>query len=91
MITIPLLVLKETGAEELRRIVRVLNSTSESALDAFTAEELLRIVRACWASPWDMFPDTLTFEERKYAAKHGKLSAACNRRLERDFEPRGIE
>jgi hypothetical protein len=76
---------KETGAEQLRRIVAVLNGSRESALDPFTAEELLRIVRACWTSPWDIYPDNLTFDELKFAAKHSKLSAACKRRLDSAF------
>jgi hypothetical protein len=74
---------EETGAEELRRIVNVLDSSSESAHDPFNAEQLIRIVRACWASPWDIYPDQLTGTEREYAAAHGKLSDACNKRLDK--------
>lgn len=33
--------------------------TRESAWDGFTAEECLAIVRACWASPWDILADDL--------------------------------
>jgi hypothetical protein len=75
----------ETGAEELRRIVSCLNSSTEGAVDDFTAEEVIRIVRACWSSPWDIWPDNLTDGERKYAAKHGALSKACCKRLDREM------
>ena len=75
----------ETGAEELRRIVRVLNQCAESALDPFSSAELIAIVRACWASPWDIFLDQLTLDERRYAAQHGKLSDECNARLDKEL------
>lgn len=75
----------ETGPETLRRAVSVLDMTHGDAVDPFTAEECLNIVRACWASPWDVFPDNLTREERQYAAEHGKLSDACNARLDREL------
>ena len=75
----------ETGAEELRRMVSALNMSTESAVDPFSAEQVIRIVRACWASPWDLLPDMLTLAERRYAAKHGKLSDACARRLDREM------
>jgi len=77
--------LNETGAEELRRMVSTLNMSAETAVDPFTAEQVIRIVRACWASPWDLLPDMLTLAERRYAAKHGKLSDACNRRLDKEM------
>lgn len=75
----------KTGAEELRHIVNLLDMSREGASDPFNAEELIRIVRACLASEWDILPDNLTLAERKYAAKHGKLSAAANRRLDKEL------
>ena len=75
----------ETGAEELRRIVSALGMSAETAVDPFTAEQVIRIVRACWSSPWDLLPDMLTDSERWHAAKHGRLSAACVRRLDREM------
>ena len=75
----------ETGAEELRRIVNVLDRCDESALDPFSSAELIAIVRACWASPWDIFLDQLTLDERRYAAQHGKLSDECNARLDKEL------
>ena len=76
---------KETGIEELRRIVRAADMTREAAFDGFTAEECMRLVRACWGSQWDILPDELLHEERLEAAKTGKLSAACEERLDRDL------
>lgn len=50
----------ESGADELRRMVRVLNMCREDAIDGYTAEELVILVRACWASDWDVLPDDLS-------------------------------
>jgi hypothetical protein len=74
---------EETGMEELRRIVRVANMTNESAFDSFTAEQCIKLIRACWASKWDILPDDLTGVERGYAAVHGVLSEECTLRLEK--------
>lgn len=74
---------QETGAEELRKIVRVLNNTREGALDGFTAEELIRIVRACLASPFDITPDYLHYNEARHAIRYQKLSPRCLARLEK--------
>lgn len=46
-----------TGAEELRRVVSVLNNVRESFNDMFTAEQLLQLVRMMLASGWDIYPD----------------------------------
>ena len=75
----------ETGPEMLRRVVRVLDWTHGDAVDPFTAEECLNIVRACWGSKWDILPDNLTREELKYAARHGSLSVRCNARLDKEL------
>jgi hypothetical protein len=76
---------KETGIEELRRIVAAANWARESAFDGFTAEECVRLVRACWGSKWDILPDHLLHEERLEAARTGKLSEACEERLDHDL------
>jgi hypothetical protein len=57
----------------------------EDAFDAFTLEEVVRLMRACWGSKWDMLPDDLLPEERRYAADHGALDTECLRRLERKW------
>jgi hypothetical protein len=75
----------ESGADELRKIVNVLNNTRESALDGHTAERLIQLVRACRASPWDLTPDMLTLNEATYASRTGKLSAACVARLTKEL------
>jgi hypothetical protein len=59
----------ESGAEELRRAMSFINTTTESAWDGFTAEECIRIVRACWASPFDIYADNITVSERRYARR----------------------
>lgn len=80
--------LKPNGMEEIRLLVQVANSCAESTFDDFTAEEVLKIFRACWASKWDLYPDQIRFVELKYAAKHGKLSERCNARLNREWAER---
>ncbi len=76
---------EETGIEELRRIVRVCSDTQESAFDGFTAEQIIYMVRACWASPWDIRPDDLTPEERDFAALFAHLSGDALARLEAEL------
>jgi hypothetical protein len=78
----PVLTYRETGADELRRVVRVMGLTNESAFDGLSAEQCIKLIRACWSSPWDVLPDELGHDERRYAALHGKLSRSTNRRLD---------
>lgn len=47
------------GAHELRKIVNVLNNTPEDFNDRYTTLELVRLVRWCMASPYDVTPDQL--------------------------------
>jgi len=75
----------ESGIEELRRAANVSGWARESVYDGFTAEECLNMIRACWACEWDVLPDGLTDEERRGAARRGKLSARCLKRLDRDL------
>lgn len=63
----------ETGAEELRRISHVLGCCRESALDAFTAEQLVTLVRACWASGWDVYVDDLSQDQCTAALELGEI------------------
>jgi hypothetical protein len=76
---------KETGSDELRRLCRAAEMTRMSALDGFTPEEIIKMIRACWASGWDIFPDDLLREDREFAAKHGRLAVSTLRWLEDKF------
>lgn len=76
---------KESGVERLRRIVSACNMTMESAFDDLTVSEVVNVIEACWASPWDILPDDLTDVERRSAARNGRLSAAALKRLEKDL------
>jgi hypothetical protein len=67
--------LRETGADELRRIVRVLGCSRESALDGFTSEQLIAIVRACWASGWDVYVDDLSSDQCRAILDVGEVPA----------------
>lgn len=71
----------ETGAERLRRVVKCLDRTRESVLDAYKPTELIRLVLACWVSEWDVYPDDLTAWQREAAAKRGEVPAF------RSFDP----
>lgn len=67
--------------EELRALVSYGNHSNEDAFDGFDLEETVRILQACRALDLETLPDMLTQAERRYAAKHGKVSTACLRRL----------
>lgn len=51
------------GVDELRRAVQLLSRNREDFNQRHTAEELLAIARACWASEWDVWPDKWTDEQ----------------------------
>lgn len=46
--------------EELRRAVSVIDMMHEAFNEAYTAQELLRLVQVCWVSGWDVLPDEWT-------------------------------
>ena len=56
---------RQTDAfDELRRVANVLDYTRQTErLMACSAEEMLKLVRACWASDWDVYPDALSHEQ----------------------------
>lgn len=60
-----------SGAEQLRRAVNLLDSNKEDFNEEYTAEELLKIVRACWLSEWDVMPDEWTQSQVEAAIAHG--------------------
>ena len=61
------------------------NMTMESSFDDLTPSEVINVIEACWASPWDILPDDLYEKERIFAARNGRLSAAALKRLEKDL------
>lgn len=78
---------EKTGAEVLRIAVSLCNSSRESCFDDLTAEQVLNLARACWASEWDVYPDSLTDRERRTAARTGKLPVSAEKRFDRDGGP----
>lgn len=74
----------ETGIEELRVLVNMAGWTQESAFVGFNAEQTVRLLRACRALDLETLPDQLTAAERAHAARHGKVSTSCLRRLYRE-------
>lgn len=75
----------ETGIEELRRIAKASEMCRESAFDRFSANECMKMIRACWGSGWDILPDDLTDEERRFASEHGRLPDFAMVRLEKEL------
>ncbi len=62
----------DLGIDELRKAVRVLGGMNETFNQRFSAEELLKLCRACWASEWDITPDRWT-EDQVQAALKGEV------------------
>lgn len=58
-------------ADELRRIVRVMDNTAEWALDGYSVAELIRMFTAHAACDWDYYPDQWTQDQRDAAARLG--------------------
>ena len=73
----------ESGAEQLRATVNVLNNSKEDAISPYSAIELVIMVEAIRRCPWDITPCDLLPSERQYAAQFGELSAETMLRLER--------
>lgn len=54
------------GFRELYRAADTLNYTRQTeSLSSLSSEELIKLVRACWASEWDVFPDALSEKQIK--------------------------
>lgn len=52
--------LDRSGVAQLRLAANLSEMCVESFWDRFTAEEILALFRACWASGWDFLPDEWT-------------------------------
>lgn len=70
-----------TGIEELRTLVNMAGYTTESAFDDFNAAETVRLLQACRDLNLEVLPDQLTKAERRYAARHGRVSKTALHRL----------
>ncbi len=70
----------ETGAEELRRIVKAIGYARESSLDGYSAEQLIALQRALWASGWDLFLDSLSADQAAAVLDAGEVPAFCESR-----------
>lgn len=68
---------KEPGTLELRRVVAVLENTNENWAEGLTLEEIVAVVRACWASGWVFGPDLLTSTQIDRAIYFGIAPAFC--------------
>lgn len=60
------------NVDELRRAVRVLDMMSESFNMAYTAPDLLRLVKVCWSGDWDITPDEWTPTQIIRALEEGR-------------------
>ena len=63
----------EGGADELRRIVKVMGDVAEWVNDCYTIAELIRLYQAHKACEWDYYPDQWSQEQRDAAAKYGTV------------------
>jgi hypothetical protein len=81
------------GMDELRTLVNFGNHANESAFDGLDLLGTVKLLRACLALDLETWPDQLTQAERRYAAKHGKVSTACLRRRykEEGYPETGID
>lgn len=73
----------ESGIETLRKLVNIAGWSMEWALDDFDVKETINILLACQSLDLETLPDHLKDSERKYAAKHGRVSLKCLERLYR--------
>ena len=71
----------KTGIEKLRELVNMAGWTRESAFDGFDVLQTVRLLQACAALDLETLPDQLTEEERRAAARTGKVSTRTLRRL----------
>lgn len=62
-----------SGADELRQIVRAMNDTRESAMDGYSAPEIVRMFQCMQRSGWDFYPDQWTKGQRDAAALLGHV------------------
>lgn len=76
---------EESGIDELRRAGRISEYVRESTFDGLTSEGCLNLMRACWASDWDILPDELLQSEVEFAAEYAKLSDPALKRLRERF------
>ena len=63
---------KEFGIDILRRAVNFFNYCNESFNQRYSAEDLLKIAKACWLGEWDVFADQLTKQQIEAAIREGK-------------------
>jgi hypothetical protein len=76
----------ELAYDTLKATVNVcMNSRADVVLAYTIPDVLVKLVRACRYSAWDVTPCNLTQEERDYAVTHGHLSLECCERLEREL------
>jgi hypothetical protein len=66
---------RETGPEELRRIVACLDSCCESMIERFSVEELVQLQRAAWACEWDVFVDNMSEGQCRAVLELGEVPA----------------
>lgn len=79
----------ESGIEKLRRIVESAGWCQEWAFDDIEDPlATIKLMQACLALDFETLPDQLEDSERKYAAKHGRVSLKCLERLyEAEYGP----
>lgn len=72
---------QESGIETLRALVNMAGWSGEWALDDLNVTQTIKLLQACRVMDLETLPDQLNDNERRYAARTGKLSRTTMRRL----------
>jgi hypothetical protein len=60
-----------TTVDDLRRAVKIIDYMNESFNQEYTGQELLRLIKVCWSSGWDVTPDEWTPRQVARALEDG--------------------
>lgn len=81
--------LRDDPIDELERIRNVLRNTRTDCLTGYTLAEVINIVRAVRATPWDIVPSDVPIGAFPHAARHGVLPQWAFERVKNKLEGNG--
>lgn len=77
---------RENAYDQIEAAYNVCRNSRFGVIAEYTMPDvLLKLIRACRYSAWDLTPCMLTKPERDYAVTHGVLSLEACRRLEEEL------
>lgn len=68
----------EPGIVELRKLVAILDSNGENWTEGYSAEEILKVLRAVRKSDYDFGPDAMTGQQIRRAIEIGEAPKYCD-------------